>query len=87
MNLCHESVGLGSLICFSGHRRAGLADVKLYLAFRDREAGRHNNRSKNTEEEGAAPREGYEGRGGRGGRGGGRGGRRDYDRHSATGKT
>ncbi|KAI5804345.1 hypothetical protein EDC01DRAFT_627207 [Geopyxis carbonaria] len=47
-------------------------------AFRDRDAGRDNNRSKSTAEGGAPTR----GRGGRGGRGG----RRDYDRHSATGR-
>lgn len=44
-------------------------------AFRDREAGRHNNLSKNTEDDSAAPRA-------RGGRGRGR----QYDRHSQTGR-
>ncbi|RPA95020.1 hypothetical protein L873DRAFT_1830097 [Choiromyces venosus 120613-1] len=46
-------------------------------AYRDRDAGRQNNLSKDTTE-GAAPRGGHRG---------GRGGRRDYDRHSATGRT
>ncbi|CAZ79465.1 unnamed protein product [Tuber melanosporum] len=46
-------------------------------AFRDRDAGRQNNLGKETTE-GAAPRGGYRS---------GRGGRREYDRHSATGRT
>jgi len=48
-------------------------------AFRDRDAGRQNNLSKNIEDDGAAPRSGR-GRGGGGGRG------RQYDRHSQTGR-
>jgi len=51
-------------------------------AFRDREAGRDNNRTKTTADgtEGSAPRGGA-------GRGrGGRGPRREFDRHSGTGK-
>lgn len=45
-------------------------------AFRDREAGRQQNLTKNTEDDGAAPRV-SRGRGGRG---------RQYDRHSQTGR-
>lgn len=62
-----------------------------YIAFRDREAGRQNNRSKDTEENRAEGRGGHSWRGGREGRGGraggGGGGRREFDRHSATGIT
>lgn len=51
-------------------------------AFRDRGAGRENNRSKDTDQQG-----GLRERGDRGGRGGrGRGGRREYDRHSGSGR-
>ncbi|KAL0632971.1 hypothetical protein Q9L58_008129 [Maublancomyces gigas] len=56
-------------------------------AFRDRDAGRQNNLSKNTEDDNGAPRASRGGRGGRGGGGGGGGGGgRQYDRHSQTGR-
>ncbi|KAI5847853.1 hypothetical protein DFP73DRAFT_572360 [Morchella snyderi] len=45
-------------------------------AFRDREAGRQNNLAKNTDEDDTTPQGG----------GRGRGGRRQYDRHSQTGR-
>ncbi|PWW74430.1 hypothetical protein C7212DRAFT_365012 [Tuber magnatum] len=69
-----EKLSTGDFSASGGHERAYSGNER---AFRDRDAGRQNNLSRDTAE-GAAPRGGHRG---------GRGGRREYDRHSATGRT
>ena len=81
VDICEKSIDLFSWLFPYSSILKNFADNNR-AAFRDRDAGRQNNLSKDTAE-GAAPRGGY--RGGRGGGGGG--GRREYDRHSATGRT
>ncbi|CUS12830.1 unnamed protein product [Tuber aestivum] len=71
-----EKLSAGDFSATSGRARPYSGNEK---AFRDRDAGRQNNLSRDTAED-AAPR------GSSRGGGGGRGARREHDRHSATGK-